>query len=1814
MMTNRTTIASVSQAPSVSDGRGSSRITRLALAISTALCPVWALADTLPTGGTVVHGSAQITTPSSNAMTINQSSDRAVVNWNGFSIGQDSRVDIHQPNANSAILNRVTGDTTSQIHGQLNANGRVFVVNPNGIFIGPTGNVNTGSFVASTLGIRTDDFVTGNTVFEGDGSSATVENAGNVQVVTGGYAALIGGKVKNTGTIQAPLGFVGLGSGERVTLDLAGDGFLQVALPTNSDDDGVEALIENSGTIQANGGTVQISAATARNAARHAINLSGVVEARTVSGRNGRITLGGGGGGKVTVSGKVRTKTRPAIQVTQSARPALRPERGGDITITGREIALAGAEIDASGVNGGGDVRIGGEYQGGPGLPTAETLSVDAGTMIKADALKAGDGGRVILWSDLHTTFDGSISARGGQESGDGGFAEVSGKIDLSITGHADMRAPNGTWGELLLDPTNISVVETITNPANELDNDFVEAQLALGSFTIDTSSTLPDLSEVGNIFINAPIDWANGSTLALSADNTIQINAAITAPLGELDVLGFGSLSDPITTGPNGDIDVARFILGFGAWVQNSATLPLFEADDFLLPFTGSFLRVTGGDGGASPFLVADVYGLQGIGTVNGGASNWALANDIDAASTQTWLGTPGDVAPGTGLRDQGFVPLDFSGSLDGSGFTISNMFIRRYNGTMADDRAGLFARNSGTVQNLNFEFADVASSEVGVVAGENTGLIDAISVTGSTVTVLVEDSSRSAGGGVAAEIFDGGSVTNSRVTSTTVQDAPDPSLVGTNRAEDLFIGGIAGVNGFEADGTIEQSQVGGGSTVSFDDVEFAGRIGGIAGTNSGTIGDVYVTASVTADNTDADPGGSAADVGSITGVNTGTLDNVLANGPVVQIGPNPFGAVGAVTGEDDADDFTITDSYFNTDTTGLLVSGEDDSNVSGPGDLGAEAITTAGLQDAQAFFTAASANTWDFLNIWSLPQDGIDQPRLYTTDEVVSAFGETPDPSFEYIGSTTGFSISGTYGGGPGVYRFSVGDTGEVTELNDQIVLSDENVGPVTYDFPATFTSDLGVAFDVRSLENQATVTPRPITLSVAQEDPANPTGPDIPNNKIYGDLYTPSDATFTTTVTGPSIAEDADFTTAFFADPNSLISLGLEEAAAVSGSPYDLDINPATFTGLPFTNYTITFTPATLTVNPRNLTIDINDATKIFGDELIFNGTEFTTTGLVLSDEVTSLIITSDGAPASAPIDGSPYVINGNMPMGTGLDNYEILIVPGSLTINNRQLDITVNSATKTYGDTLLFNGTEFTSVGLQSGDTLTSLTITSDGAAAEAQVADGPFAINGSDPVGTGLENYAINIIPGVLTIIPAPLTITADDQTRPFGAEFTFEGNEFTVTGLVNDDSVESATLTSDGTDPALEPTGAAGVAIVITDPQGNGLDNYEVTLVGGIFVIAPGDLIITANDQTKTYGETFTFDGTEFTVVGLAEGDSVDSVTLTSAGALGTAQITDGPFAIEASDAVGTGLENYTLVFEDGSFVVVPAPLTVTANDQTKQQGLTFTFDGTEFTATGLLNSDSVDSAVLTSDGAEAEALADDSPFAIVVGDVSGTGLDNYEISRVDGTFTVQNIITPPQVNPVPGGGLTLRNPGDSISIAFPGDESTSGSISTGGPQQTLGDAEATLAVVDTLSTDLELAVQSCGNADQDFTNYMACLSELLDTYANALDQIADNLPSGLETVSATIRTARDGVNAAAARAQRRLATATSDAERSAIRAEALAEARGAIGEAQSEIRKAISLIRADDPEVAAVQQETGARIIQAFDTIDSELARAVEL
>jgi filamentous hemagglutinin family protein len=262
----------------------STAIARLAgLAIFGMAVGTTAQAQSLPTGGSVSSGQATVSA-SPNTLTVNQTSQNVAVNWQTFSIGQDKAVVFVQPNSNSVALNRVLGADPSVILGSLTANGKVFLVNPNGILFGKGANVNVGGLVASTLGISDADFMAGRYAFSGNGGA--VLNQGSINA-DGGYVALLGASVSNQGLIQANLGTVALAAGEAVTLDVAGDGLLNVAINKGA----VNALVENGGVLRADGGRVMMTAQAAGALLRTVVNNSGIIEARTLENRNGTIML-----------------------------------------------------------------------------------------------------------------------------------------------------------------------------------------------------------------------------------------------------------------------------------------------------------------------------------------------------------------------------------------------------------------------------------------------------------------------------------------------------------------------------------------------------------------------------------------------------------------------------------------------------------------------------------------------------------------------------------------------------------------------------------------------------------------------------------------------------------------------------------------------------------------------------------------------------------------------------------------------------------------------------------------------------------------------------------------------------------------------------------------------------------------------------------------------------------------------------------------------------------------------------------------------------------------------------------------------------------------------------------------------------------------------------------------------------------------------------------------------------------------------------------------------------------------------------------
>ena len=643
----------------------------------------------------------------------------------------------------------------------------------------------------------------------------------------------------------------------------------------------------------------------------------------------------------------------------------------------------------------------------------------------------------------------------------------------------------------------------------------------------------------------------------------------------------------------------------------------------------------------------------------------------------------------------------------------------------------------------------------------------------------------------------------------------------------------------------------------------------------------------------------------------------------------------------------------------------------------------------------SGGSANNYTF-NTTATAQLTISSKSLtITASDTTKTYGDTV--TFDGTTPSIDFSVVGLVNS----------DTVDSITLTSTGAAATATVAGSPYDIVPSAAVGTGLGnYDIAYQNGKLTVDARDLTITASD------------TTKTYGDTVTFDGTT-------PSI----DFSVVGLVnsdtvDSITLTSTGAAATATVAGSPYDIVPSAAVGTGLG--NYDIAYQNGKLTVDARDLTITASDTTKTYGDTVTFDGTtpsiDFSVVGLVNSDTVDSITLTSTGAAATATVAGSPYDIVPSAAVGTGLGNYDIAYQNGKLTVDARDLTITASDTTKTYGDTVTFDGTtpsiDFSVVGLVNSDTVDSITLTSTGAAATATVAGSPYDIVPSAAVGTGLGNYDIAYQNGKLTVDARDLTITASDTTKTYGDTVTFDGTtpsiDFSVVGLVNSDTVDSITLTS---------TGAAATATVAGSPYdivpsaavGTGLGNYDIAYQNGKLTVDARDLTITASDTTKTYGDTVTFDGTtpsiDFSVVGLVNSDTVDSITLTSTGAAATATVAGSPYDIVPSAAVGTGLGNYDIAYQNGKLTVDARDLTITASDTTKTYGDTVTFDGTtpsiDFSVVGLVNSDTVDSITLTSTGAAATATVAGSPYDIVPSAAVGTGLGNYDIAYQNGKLTV---------------------------------------------------------------------------------------------------------------------------------------------------------------------------------------------------------------
>ncbi len=615
--------------------------------------PMMALANpNLPTGGQIVGGQGSISV-AGNQMTIHQGSQNMAANWNSFDIGKNNTVQFVQPNSSAVALNRVTGGHESQIMGSLNANGKVFLINPNGVLFGKGASVNTAGLVASTKNINTADFMKGNYTFSGGSvAGAEVVNQGSLTTTKGGFIVLAANRVKNSGHIITPSGKAVLAAADTVALQLDNSGLTSVAVNGSV----VNALVDNRGLISATNGQVYLTARGKDMLLNTVVNNSGTIEAKGLSANGGIIRLDGGDSGVVNQSGQLLADSESG--------------RGGRVTLEGQNIHLAGkSQTSVSGKNGGGDIYVGGGWQGKDShIKNASKVVMDKSATIDVSATQHGDGGKAVLWSDDYTNFQGTILAKGGRQSGNGGEVETSSHNNLQAFGQVDASSARGKGGQWLLDPADVTIVGTGSESgisSSTTDNNDVFSPTASGAqilntsivnqlntdtnVTVQTSGTDAD-GQTGNITVNASIVKTAGSdaTLTLTADNKISTadRVRISASSGKLNLNLLAA-----NTSESAVISLGKFInisLNGGDFY----TGPASAEHSVSLQFTNNgkvaggnvIMDVAGGLGGYAYSVLAD----KNL-TINGSVSSstgWGVTTNFSAGNLLTLNAAQGNIS----------------------------------------------------------------------------------------------------------------------------------------------------------------------------------------------------------------------------------------------------------------------------------------------------------------------------------------------------------------------------------------------------------------------------------------------------------------------------------------------------------------------------------------------------------------------------------------------------------------------------------------------------------------------------------------------------------------------------------------------------------------------------------------------------------------------------------------------------------------------------------------------------------------------------------------------------------------------------------------------------------------------------------------------------------------------------------------------------------------------------------------------------------------------------------------------------------------
>jgi filamentous hemagglutinin family protein len=971
-----------------------------------------------PTGGQVTGGSGTIT-QSGSTTTIQQSSQNLALNWLTFNIAPQETVDFVQPNATAIAVNRILDPNGSVILGHLNANGQVYLFNPNGVLFGKGAEVNVGGLVASTLNLNDSELGAPSTSFSGTGSGGVV-NDGTLTATAGGSIALLGNHVSNTGVISAQLGTVALGAGSAATLTFQGTHLVSLQI----DQSVLNSIVANGGLIRADGGQVLMTAGAQKALLASVVNNTGVIEARTLDNHDGTITLRGGmQAGTVNVAGTL-----------DASAPS-----GGD----GGFIETSAAHVEVANA-----ANI-----------TSEAASGKTGTWLidPQDFTVAASGGDM-----TGATLTNSLGSSNVHIQSSQGATVGNGDININdvVTWNAHtltLTAANNVNVNAVMTATGTASLDLEPATANGADSAVAGGTVNMGMDSVGNFTGQVNFSGTGTLTMGGQVYTVINALGSGAADTTAGTLQGVQANLTGHYALG-SNIDAAATSGWNSGAGFTP--IGSDPSSQNQSFAGVFDGlghtisgltfNSASTEYSGLFGAVSG-VGSANPAVVRNVALTGVVQNCLYGEYCAGLVGEVNQYTTIANVSISGTIS-GSEI-EYAALGVAYLDSYNGGGPTFDSNIINAYvAGTISGNEVeeigglvgqvedgGIIGGHSSVTINLFPTLSNYDCEYIGGLVGRvNYGTIDKSSASGN---IILESGINGQASGYGSYEYVGGlvgesgeSITNSHATGSIT----GLCSYGTCGSDDEYIGGLAG----EAYGLIGNSYSTGAITLTKDSTYYVGGLAGFAlfgsvlnsystspitapGSNNdyfgGLIGQTYyetittdhaagaVTVGANAQNiggflgyansgnnnfsisysTGAVTAGAASSqVGGFIGyVDTANISNVYttgsvtsgagssqvggligsANGAVVLSNSYAVGAVspgsgatyvGGLVGYDSGSN-TVSNSFWDITSTGQATSAD------------GQGMTTAQMQQQINFASATSANgmvnpNWDFTGTW--------------------------------------------------------------------------------------------------------------------------------------------------------------------------------------------------------------------------------------------------------------------------------------------------------------------------------------------------------------------------------------------------------------------------------------------------------------------------------------------------------------------------------------------------------------------------------------------------------------------------------------------------------------------------------------------------------------------------------------------------------------------------------------------------------------------------------------------------------------------------------